>query len=91
MSKTANVLYKPIGLVGGILAGMVATAAVNKIWALVAHEHEGPPGPHKRGVRWQRVVAGAALQGAVFAAVKTAFDRAGARQFERWTGEYPEG
>lgn len=89
MSKAANILYRPVGLIGGIAAGMVATAAVNRIWALVAHEESGPPAARTRGVHWSRVVAGAALQGAVFAAVKTGFDRAGARQFERWSGEYP--
>jgi hypothetical protein len=89
MSKAANILYKPVGLLGGIVAGVVATAAVNKIWALAAHEDSGPPAARTRGVHWSKVVAGAAMQGAVFAAVKTAVDRAGARQFERWSGEYP--
>lgn len=89
MSKAANILYKPVGLAGGIVAGIVATAAVNRIWAIVAHDDAGPPAARTREVHWPKVVAGAALQGAVFAAVKTGVDRAGARQFERWTGEYP--
>jgi hypothetical protein len=89
MSKVANILYKPVGLAGGVVAGILATSLVNKIWALVSGDPSGPPAARTRGERWQKVVAGAAMQGAVFAAVKTAIDRAGARQFERWSGEYP--
>jgi uncharacterized membrane protein YesL len=88
-TKAANLLYKPFGLVGGIIGGAIATAAVNKIWTAVARDNEGPPKVRAAGERWAKVVAGAALQGAVFAAVKTGIDRAGARQFERWTGTYP--
>ena len=86
--RAANVLYKPFGLVGGIVAGAVATAVVNRVWAKVGDDG-GPPSARAVGEHWPKVVAGAALQAGVFAAVKTAVDRAGARQFERWSGTYP--
>jgi len=88
-TKAANLLYKPFGLVGGIVAGAIASAVVNKIWAAVSPDDEGLPKARAAGERWTKVVAGAALQAAVFGAVKTGVDRAGARQFERWSGTYP--
>jgi hypothetical protein len=35
------------------------------------------------------VLIAAAIQGAIFAVVKAAIDRGGARAFQRWTGEWP--
>jgi hypothetical protein len=35
------------------------------------------------------VLVAAAVQGAIFAVVKAAIDRGGARAFQRWTGEWP--
>jgi hypothetical protein len=89
-SKTANLAYKPVGIVGKIIAGVVAGALVSKLWALISRSDDSLPKPRDRGHGWQAVVAAAALQGAVGAAVRAAVDRGGARQFEKWTGDYPE-
>lgn len=35
------------------------------------------------------MIVGALIQGAIFAAVRAAVSRGGARVFERWTGEWP--
>ena len=35
------------------------------------------------------ILIAATIQGAIFAAVKAAVDRGGARAFQRWTGEWP--
>ena len=90
-AKSANLAYKPVGIVGGVLGGLVAKKIANKLWALVSHDDAGIPSRRKAGEKWQKVVAGTALQAAVFAAVRTGVDRAGARQFEKWSGEYPAG
>ena len=83
-----KLLYKPIGLVSGVLAGMAAGAVFKELWKLVADEEDKPDAKDKsRG--WTEVIAAAAVQGAVFGGVKAAVDRAGATGFERVTGVWP--
>jgi hypothetical protein len=83
-----KLLYKPIGIVSGVLAGLVAGAVFNEIWKLVKDEDDTPDAKDKsRG--WTEVIAAAAVQGAVFGGVKAAVDRAGATGFERVTGVWP--
>lgn len=83
-----KLLYKPFGLVTGIVAGMIAGAIFKRTWALVGGEADKPDAKDKeRG--WLEVVTAAALQGAVFGAVKAAVDRAGATGYEAVTGVWP--
>jgi hypothetical protein len=42
-----------------------------------------------RNRSWSEILAAAAVEGAVFGAVKAAIDRAGATGFERATGTWP--
>ncbi|WP_018637992.1 DUF4235 domain-containing protein [Parafrankia elaeagni] len=88
MSKSAKIAYKPIGLLGGLLAGTVSGMVVTRVWAAAAGENE-TPSALRADYNFGKVVAAAALQGAVFAATKTAFERAGAVGFHRLTGAWP--
>jgi hypothetical protein len=84
----AALLYKPVGLILGVLGGLLAGALFKRIWRAVAHESEAPQATQKeRG--WLEVVTAAAAQGAVFGAVKALIDRAGATGFARLTGAWP--
>ena len=83
-----KLLYKPIGIVSGVVAGMAAGAIFKEIWKLVADE-EDKPDARDKSRNWTEVIAAAAVQGAVFGAVKAAVDRAGATGFERVTGVWP--
>ena len=38
MSKGAKLAYRPIGLIGGIAAGIVSGAIFKQIWKLIANE-----------------------------------------------------
>jgi hypothetical protein len=83
-----KLLYKPFGLLAGMAAGALAGAIFKWIWALVAGEADTPNATDKART-WPEVIAAAALEGAVFAGVKAAVDRAGATGFERVTGAWP--
>ncbi len=86
--NAAKLAYKPFGLVGGVLAGMVAGRVFKQLWKLAAHEEEAPQATEReRG--WVEVLAAAAVEATIFALVKAAVERAGAEQFERMTGEWP--
>jgi hypothetical protein len=83
-----KLLYKPFGLLAGVLAGIVAGAIFKRIWALFAGEEDKPDATDEaRG--WVEVLTAAALEGAVFAGVKAAVERAGATGFARVTGTWP--
>jgi hypothetical protein len=84
----AKLLYKPIGLLVGVLGGVLATAIFNKIWKLATREDEAPQ-PTDAGRGWTEVLTAAALHGAVFAVVRAALDRAAATGTEKLTGTWP--
>jgi len=84
----ARVLYKPLGLVVGVLGGLVARAIFKKVWEAAAHEEEAPQATDA-GKGWGEVLAAATLEGAVFGGVKAAIDRAGATAFRELTGAWP--
>jgi hypothetical protein len=83
-----KLLYKPFGLIAGILAGIAAGAIFKRIWNLLANDDETPDAKDKFR-SWPEVIAAAAVQGAVFGGVKAAVDRLGATGFEQLTGVWP--
>jgi hypothetical protein len=83
----AKVLYKPFGIVAGLLAGLVASKLFDKIWGLISDEE--PPDPEDRDADWAGVIASAAVSGVIYKVVQTLVRRSGAKSFERATGIWP--
>jgi hypothetical protein len=80
--------YKPVGMLAGAAAGLIAGAVFKQAWRLAAGEDETPEAlDERRG--WGEILAAAALQGAVFAAVRAAVDRGSAQGVRRLTGHWP--
>ena len=89
-STSAKVLYRPVGLVSSIVGGLVAGAVFKQVWKRAALGSNGDaPSALESEYPMREVLLAAAVQGALFAVVKAAIDRGGARAFERWTGEWP--
>ena len=88
-STSAKILYRPVGLVGSIAAGLVAGQIFKQVWRRATPGTDDPPNPLESEYRLREILLAAAIQGAIFAAVKALFDRGGARAFQRWTGEWP--
>jgi hypothetical protein len=85
---TRKIAYKPVGLLLGAAAGAVAGLVFKQIWKRVAGDDDAPNATDEhRG--WAEVMAAAALQGAIFALVKAAVDRAGATGVRKVTGHWP--
>jgi Protein of unknown function (DUF4235) len=88
MSALGKVAYKPVGLVLGAVAGAAAGLVFRQVWKRVSGEDEAPSATdEERG--WAEILAAAALQGAIFALVRAAVDRAGATGVRRVTGRWP--
>jgi hypothetical protein len=91
-STSAKVLYRPVGIVSSIAGGMIASVLFKQIWKRVspsADSSDDVPGPLESEYPFKEILLAAVLQGAIYAGVKTAVDRQGARAFQRATGEWP--
>lgn len=84
----AKVLYRPVGLLLGMLGGLLAGAVFKQVWKLAGNEQDAPDATDEER-SWREVLIAATLQGAVFALVKAAVDRAGAVGVRRLTGTWP--
>ncbi|HEV8152617.1 MAG TPA: DUF4235 domain-containing protein [Solirubrobacteraceae bacterium] len=82
-----KLIYKPFGIVMGILSGLVAKKLFGVIWGIV--DKEEPPKPTTQEATWPRVLAAAAVQGITFKVVRAAVDRSGAKGFNWLTGIWP--
>ncbi|MCT7353547.1 DUF4235 domain-containing protein [Streptomyces sp. 15-116A] len=80
--------YKPIGFALSWTGGTLAGLAFQKTWKVIRHE-DNAPDALDRDRRWGEILLAAAIQGAIFAAVRSAVDRAGAKAIERSTGTWP--
>ncbi|MFE9443701.1 DUF4235 domain-containing protein [Streptomyces sp. NPDC006602] len=88
--KKLSFAYKPVGFVLGWTSGTLAGLAFQKIWKAIRHEDDAPDALDRdRG--WGEILLAAAIQGAIFAVVRSAVDRTGAKAIERSTGVWPTG
>jgi Protein of unknown function (DUF4235) len=87
--KVSKIAYKPVGLLLGVGAGVVAGFVFKEVWKLASGDDEAPDATdEERG--WGEILAAAALQGAIFALVKAAVDRGGAAGVRKLTGQWPK-
>ena len=74
-----KLLYKPVGMLVSVLGGVLAGWIFKRVWKIAAREDDAPQATDaQRG--WREVLLAAALQGAIFAAVKAAVDRGAAAE-----------
>ncbi len=81
-------LYAPFGIVFGVIGGLIGGQIFKLVWKRIADEDDAPDARESE-YSWGEVLPAAALQGAIFALVKAAVDRGGAKGFERLTGVWP--
>jgi hypothetical protein len=82
-----GLIYKPIGIVLGIVAGLLGRKAFDFVWTKI--DDEEPPEPKTEQTSWRRVLAVAALQGVIFRTVRVTIDRYGAIGWRYLTGTWP--
>lgn len=89
-SKSAKILYRPIGLISSIFGGLLASVIFKQVWKRASPgDQSDPPKPLETEYPLKEILIAAVIQGAIYSLVKTIIDRQGARVFERWTGEWP--
>jgi len=82
-----RLLYRPIGIIVGLIAGYLSKTVFNFVWSRI--DDEEAPKPTIRDTSWSKVLISAAVQGIVFQTVRAAVNRGGAKGFEYLTGVWP--
>ena len=80
-------LFLPFSILSGLLAGFVGKKIFDGIWGAI--DDEEPPDSKHREISWPKLIAAAAVQGAIFRAVKEATDHGSRRAFMNLTGTWP--
>jgi hypothetical protein len=82
-----GLIYKPVGLLLGILAGIVGRKLFDFVWTKLSDEE--PPEPTTEYANWASVLAAAAIQGVIFRLTRVVVDRYGAIGWSWLTGTWP--
>ena len=83
----AKILFIPFSLLGSLVAGLAAKKLFDGVWSLV--DGGAPPDPSERWAGTGKMLAAAALEGAVFSATRAAADHSSRRAFRSVTGSWP--
>lgn len=82
-----KVLFAPIGMLAGLLAGFLAQKGFDRIWS--AFDDQEAPEPEDRRVSYPKLAAALALEGAIFRLVKGMVDHGARTGFASLTGSWP--
>ena len=89
-SKSAKILYRPIGLISSLVAGVIAGSVFKQVWKhATPGDNEDAPKALESEYGLRQILVASAVQGAIFATVKAVVNRGGARLFQKATGEWP--
>jgi Protein of unknown function (DUF4235) len=82
-----KLLFIPFSILGGLVAGFLGKKLFEGLWGVV--DDEEPPAPEHREVSFPKVVAAAAIEGAIFKGARAAMDHQSRRAFAGLTGSWP--
>ena len=82
-----KLVFAPIGIIAGLLAGMVAQKGFDRLWAVF--DEEDPPEPDQRDASYPKLIAALVVEGAVFRLTKGVVDHGVRSGFARMTGTWP--
>ena len=88
MSKAAKIVYRPIGLIGSLVASSIAATLFQLVWKRVAHADDAPTAMQSE-YRMREILLASAVRGAMVAVIKALVSRGGARGFTKLTGSWP--
>jgi hypothetical protein len=80
-------LFMPFSIVAGLIAGFLSKKVFDQLWGLI--DEQEPPDSKHREIEWPKLLVAAALQGAIFRAVKEGSDHYARQAFAGATGTWP--
>lgn len=82
-----GLIYKPIGIVLGLLAAQLGKKLFNVAWTKI--DDEEPPKPTTEETSWRKLMVVATIQGIIFRVTRFVVDRYGAIGWRHLTGSWP--
>ena len=82
-----KVLFAPVGILAGLIAGFAAQKGFERVWAIL--DEEQAPEVEERQVSYPKLVLALLLEGAIFRLVKGMVDRGARVGFASITGRWP--
>ena len=82
-----KILFTPISVGSGLVAGMIGRRLFSALWGLV--DDEQAPRPEHRRVPPVKLVAALAIEGALFALIRGLVDHGSRHAYLRLTGAWP--
>src|SRR3954470_21859834 len=82
-----KILFIPFSITGGLVSGFIAKKLFEQAWGIV--DDREPPKPTQRAASMAKIVAAAALEGAIFKGARAALDHKSRGAFASATGTWP--
>jgi hypothetical protein len=82
-----KLLFIPVSVIGGLLSGFLAKKLFELAWGVV--DDQEPPKPEHSQVGFGKVVAAAAVEGAIFKGTRAMIDHKSRQAFANATGTWP--
>ncbi len=82
-----KVVFLPVSVGGGLLAGLVGKKLFGSIWGLI--DDQEPPKSEHRTVELPKLAAALVIEGAVFSLIRGLVDHGSRHAFTRLTGAWP--
>jgi hypothetical protein len=82
-----KIVFLPVSIIGGLLAGLIGKKIFEQVWGVI--DDEEPPEAKHREVSYGKLAAALVLEGAIFRFVRGFFDHGARRAFHRFTGSWP--
>jgi hypothetical protein len=83
----AKVLFLPVSILSGLLAGFLARTLFSVVWRRI--DAEDPPNVDDQNAEWPKLAAAMAAEGAIFAVTRGLVDHGARRAFYNATGVWP--
>jgi len=82
-----SLVFRPIGIIVGIVAGIGARKIFDAIWGRISDEEA--PNPEHREIHWAKFVGAMLVQGAIFRLIRGFVDHHSRRAWASLTGTWP--
>jgi hypothetical protein len=83
----ARLLFAPLSIGAGLIAGLLGRKLFEQAWGVV--DTQEPPDSEHRQIEWPKLVAALVIEGAIFRLVKGLVDHGARASFARLTGTWP--